>query len=253
MDALRFAANLDVLVDHHEPLARLLRRRRAQGLIGRCADLFGLDWEGLITQRHGARSVGAPRAVTGRNATERAQRYAAQLRDRLAALFPAEALADTLGREGDPADAAAQRFLRHNPALDLAGAGVERYLAAHAQALAAVPEDERQSLVERLKRWRRLLQLTDGLPGQVALVRRLLALGLDSAQAIASIGAAALHVGARCAYRGQADGASTACAGQPARDHGAGAAVQLQSAVRSGTGRGDRRRRGHKCRLAGGP
>jgi hypothetical protein len=193
VDALRFASNLDALVDCHEPLARLLRRMRAQGAIERCADLIGLDWERLIVQRQGRRAVGTPRALAGGNAAERARRYAAQVRDRVAALFPAETLADMLGREGDATDAAAARFVRDNPALDLAGVGIDAYLGTHSQALAGVPEADQAGLVERLRRWRRLLQLTDGMPGQVALARRLLALGLDSAQAIASIGAAALH------------------------------------------------------------
>lgn len=195
IERAQFALQLDALTGRHLPLMEALQAERG---ISSARALLALDPAELqaIVERP---TVGVPADAPGDGAEGRAAAYVGALIGQLQQAFPTETVAVTIARA--PASAvggeASQRALSallgratsealraEGAAFDLRTSHIDRYLAAHGEAvLADVAEELRPQAVAGLKRAQRLYRVSTGPEAFDWLLRQ----GYDSAFAIAQI------------------------------------------------------------------
>jgi hypothetical protein len=106
----------------------------------------------------------------------------------LATPNPTAVIACAIKQENAPTNQVLVRFFDSNPEFNFRTAGIDAYLAGNPEALSQIADNEKPILIRQLHRLQRLFWLTDDAPVQYAAMRRLIDDGLDSAQAIASMG-----------------------------------------------------------------
>jgi peptidoglycan hydrolase-like protein with peptidoglycan-binding domain len=190
VDRLQLTMQLALLTGNHLPLVRQLQQKAE---VASPRDLVALDapaWTELVRGQVDGKLVGAPPGVPGvpgATPDEQTANYVNGIMGTLRAVFPT----DTVARVVVPADArldastrqAVSRFFANAPDFDIRSTRVEDYAARHAGALDGIAPADRTAVLGQVKRLQRAFLVSTSADTMGAL----LAAGLDSAHAIASI------------------------------------------------------------------
>jgi hypothetical protein len=163
VDRAQLGLQLGAITHNHLPLVDALLSERRVASTRDLARLTVADWEAMIrAPASGGGVVGTPPDVPGRDDDERAANYARVLAAIVEDAFPTAVFADRLTRDGTgdvPGGPDVVRFFTANPDFDFQTHRVDAYLAEHGDAALEGVADPA------------------ALPGHLARVRRLFALG----------------------------------------------------------------------------
>ncbi|MBE9128304.1 MULTISPECIES: neuraminidase-like domain-containing protein [unclassified Coleofasciculus] len=186
VEQLQFTLQLGILTNNYLPLVGALKAKPEVNNLRDLARFDVADWLELINNQQ----IGTSPDISGENQTEKAENYAKAMVGMMETTLPTAVFASRLAKDNDSPfanRADLNRFFANNQDFELS-TPVERYLAAHPEALRGI-EDE-QGVRKELKTTERLFRIAPEVNRYPA-VRALRRSGITSAKAIREMGRSA--------------------------------------------------------------
>ncbi|MBD2565344.1 MULTISPECIES: Tc toxin subunit A-related protein [Nostoc] len=186
VEQLQFTLQLGILTNNHLPLVGALKAKPDVNNLRDLARFDVADWLELINNQQ----IGTSPDISGENQAEKAENYAKAMVGMMETTLPTAVFASRLAKDNDSPfanQADLNRFFANNQDFELS-TPVERYLAAHPEALRGI-EDE-QGVRKELKTTERLFRIAPEV-NRYSAVRTLRQGGITSAKAIREMGQSA--------------------------------------------------------------